>query len=76
MASRDFEYRRRSLGPLKHNIPEAESIRRLIGGDFLKSAQATESKFMEEAPNYRILHLATHAKSNNQDGDFSFLGIP
>ena len=75
MASRDFESRRQSLGPLKHNIPEAESIRRLIGGDVLKSAQATESRFVEEAPNYRILHLATHAKSNDQDGDYSFLAF-
>ena len=67
--------RRSALGPLENNIPEAESIRSLIGGELLKSADATESEFLKIAADYQILHLATHAKSNDKDGDFSFLAF-
>ncbi len=41
----------------------------------LYGARATEDQFVKEAGQYRVLHLATHGKANDREGDYSFLAF-
>ena len=69
----NFETRRTKMGPLKHNISEVEGIQPIFGGEVVIGKQAIKSRFLEVCPRYNILHLATHAKANNDFGDYSYL---
>lgn len=73
--SASVEARRNGLGPLTYNIPEAESINDIFGGDVFSGRAATKSQFIQHAQEYRVLHLATHGKANDQTGDYSFLAF-
>lgn len=63
------------LVPLDFNIPEVESIHQLIGGKLFTGKEATEENFNQYAPNYQILHLATHGKANDLTGDYAYLAF-
>ncbi len=67
--------RRSHLGALEHNAGEARRIRRFFRADVVRGAAATRDRFAEAAPAYRVLHLATHAKADDEKGDFSFLAF-
>jgi CHAT domain-containing protein/Tfp pilus assembly protein PilF len=69
----DFTDRRQGFAPLDYNLPEAQSISRMLGGKVLSGASATRERFLSLAPEYAILHLATHAKANLHNGDYSFM---
>mgnify|MGYP006266554297 CR=1 FL=1 len=77
LASRfiDTTDRRNYLTPLRHNVAEADNIAAQLGGDALLGAEATEAAFVQQAGHYRILHLSTHGKANDQAGDYSFLAF-
>lgn len=64
-----------ALSPLTYNTVEVEGLARAIGANTLQAEQATLAKFLEMAPNYRILHLATHGIANIQRSEFSFLAF-
>lgn len=63
------------LGNLKYNKTEVRSIQRIMGGKTYLDSTATEQKFLEEGPNAGILHLAVHAKSNDEHGEYSYLAF-
>lgn len=69
----DITNERNSLAPLQFNIPEAEAIGELLGGDVVTGPAATEETFRQQASDYRLLHLSTHGKANDELGDYSFL---
>ncbi len=71
----DLSLRSNQLQPLKFNLTEVESIQSLVGGNIFSNAEATEKRFCELAPKYRILHLATHGKANDESGEYSFLAF-
>lgn len=77
LASRfiDTADRRNYLTPLRHNVAEAQTIAVQLGGDVLLGAEATEAAFVQQAGDYRILHLSTHGKANDRAGDYSFLAF-
>lgn len=54
---------------------EILGIQQVTGGDIYYDEEATESTFSALASNYRLLHLATHGKANDQEGDFSYLAF-
>lgn len=54
---------------------EIMGVQRVTGGDIYYDEQATEATFTSLASNYRLLHLATHGKANDQEGDFSYLAF-
>ena len=56
---------------------EAEAIARRAGasGRVLVGAAATEDAFRRDAPNYRVLHLATYGVLNKQNPLFSFVEL-
>jgi len=59
--------------PLAHNQPEVEEISRMTGGTMVLAAEATETAFKQMAPQFKILHLALHAATNDLDPNFSSL---
>ncbi len=71
----DTTNRRNRLSPLEYNIPEAKTICNLVGGKALTGPAATEDAFVNEASRYRLLHLSTHGKANDELGDYSFLAF-
>ncbi|MEM6261537.1 MAG: CHAT domain-containing tetratricopeptide repeat protein [Bacteroidota bacterium] len=77
LASRfiDTTNRRSLLSALAYNVPEAQSIVDQMNGDPLIGEDATEAAFVQKAHDYRILHLSTHGKANDQAGDYSFLAF-
>ncbi|MBK9012615.1 MAG: CHAT domain-containing protein [Saprospiraceae bacterium] len=63
------------LGNLKYNKPEAVNIQRIMGGKIYLDSAATEQNFLRAAPDAGILHLAVHAKSNDEHGEYSYLAF-
>ncbi len=59
MASADLF--RSGLSPLTGNEMELKEIGKHFSGRFLRGDKATESAFKRLAPQYQVLHLATHA---------------
>ncbi|MCF8245134.1 MAG: tetratricopeptide repeat protein [Saprospiraceae bacterium] len=63
------------LGNLKFNKPEVVNIQQIMGGKIYLDSAATEQNFMRFAPDAGILHLAVHAKSNDEHGEYSYLAF-
>lgn len=63
------------LKGLDNNIKEVEAIQKLLGGRVFKGEDATLQSFLEIAPLYKILHLATHGKANDKADDYSYLAF-
>lgn len=63
------------LGRLHFNIQEATMIHEMMGGKLFKDSLATEEQFVKVAPSAGILHLATHGKSNDRHGEYSYLAF-
>ena len=68
-------YRRESLGPLLHNVEEAESITDMLGGKVLAGKEATEQNVRYHAAQYAVLHFATHGKVDDINPEYSFLAL-
>jgi CHAT domain-containing protein len=66
---------RGSLGALQHNETEAIAVADIWGGKAVVGEAATLSGFQAMAADYEILHLATHAKSNDQTGELSYIAF-
>jgi CHAT domain-containing protein/Tfp pilus assembly protein PilF len=66
---------RGGLNRLEYNIEEVELINSIFRGTVFAGNQATKFNFLSEAPNYKIIHLATHGKSNDKAEDFSYLAF-
>lgn len=64
-----------SLAPLSYNVREANAIAKICNGDLLAGLKASAREFLSKAGQYKILHLSTHGRSNDQDGEFSFLAF-
>ncbi len=66
---------RLGLGPLKHNQEEVINIKNSIGGKVITGVAATRQAFIKYLKEGQILHLATHGKSNDKQGDYSYLAF-
>ncbi len=69
----DFQSPPSEFPPLDHNKTEAGAIAQMFKGKVLSGPEASRTNFLVLAPQYAILHLATHAKSNSLNGDYAFL---
>ncbi len=56
-----------TLVPLSHTKTEIRSIKENFRGDFYESKDALSKTFIDEASNYGIIHLATHAYSSSDE---------
>jgi LPXTG-motif cell wall-anchored protein len=63
------------LGQLRYNVQEVLNIQEIMGGKVFLDSMATEENFLKEAPRAGILHLATHGKSNDRHGEYSYLAF-
>ena len=52
---------------------EVQNISKIVKGDNLVQQDCNFKNLKEKAPNYKILHLACHAKSDSSNGNESFL---
>ena len=66
---------RKDLQPLAFSGPEVAAAAKLMRGETVAGAAATEARFTATAGNYRILHLATHGRADNRVGDYAFLAF-
>ncbi|MBN8680324.1 MAG: CHAT domain-containing protein [Chitinophagales bacterium] len=66
---------RKDLQPLAFSGPEVAAAAKLMKGETIAGAAATEERFTSTAGNYRILHLATHGRADNRVGDYAFLAF-
>ena len=64
-----------NLGPLEHNASEAQSIAQVFQADLYLDQSATREQFMQVANEYNILHLATHGKAYDVNGNLSYLAF-
>lgn len=55
-------------GALTANSEELKNISELVKGRYLYGDEASKQQFFAQAANYSILHLATHAKADANDG--------
>ncbi len=67
--------RRRNLGRLTSNVKEVQYIKKLLRTRIYKGKDATRERFLADAPHYGIIHLATHAKANDEEGEYSYLAF-
>lgn len=65
----------KGLEPLLYNKKEVKLISDYFKGNFLLNNQASLLAFKDEAQNFGILHLATHAIINDKFPDYSFLAF-
>ncbi len=65
------EIERGNLIPLKWNLSELEVISKYFKTEQFTGKNATEEQFKQHAPDYRILHLATHAVVDMQKPAYS-----
>lgn len=64
------------LAPLSHNTKEIEQIQTLIPeAEIYLDSAASKDNFISLASDFEILHLATHAKADNDLGDYSYLAF-
>jgi len=58
-----FENNYRNLQELSHTIEEEKNLKTHTNGLYLEKDNATKKAFLEEAQNYEIIHLSTHASA-------------
>ncbi|MCB0520595.1 MAG: CHAT domain-containing protein [Saprospiraceae bacterium] len=71
----DFLALRDSLQALPASGEEAASVAKLMKGSSFYGADASLEKFREQAGGYRILHLSTHGKADDRQGDYAYLAF-
>lgn len=67
---------RNELIPLPGALDEVNGIKELLNGDVLVKEDATEGNFKDIAPDYQLIHLATHALLDDSDPMYSKLLLP
>ena len=75
MGKETLDQRRISLSRLYSNEEEVMHVKNILNAQVRKGKSATRERFLQEAHLYSILHLATHAKANDAEGDYSFLAF-
>jgi len=70
-----FSTKRNVLSSLPHSGPEAVDAARQFSGRVLLGTAATKGLFQQLAALYRIIHLSTHGKANEAEGDYAYLAF-
>lgn len=70
-----FKHEGLQLKPLNHNQKEVNALSDIFRAKVLTDTTATSTNFLAHAPDYRILHLATHGLADNRAGQFSYIAF-
>ncbi|MEP7267418.1 MAG: CHAT domain-containing protein [Saprospiraceae bacterium] len=68
-----YEESRAMLGPLKFNIPEVLECAKIMNGSSFVGPLADKFTFKDKSKDARIVHLAMHAITDDQNPDYSQL---
>lgn len=63
------------LAPLLANVTTTENLLAKYQGTALLNEAAQKAQFLQAAPDYAYLHLASHAQMNDENGDYSFVSF-
>ncbi|MFD2563929.1 CHAT domain-containing protein [Aquimarina rubra] len=74
-ADEDSQKDRSDFGPLLHNTTEVNHIAKYFNGKAITGTEASLASFSENSQNYNILHFATHAATNDEHPDYSYLAF-
>ena len=66
---------RDAILPLPLSGLEVATSAKIWDGEALAGAGATAENFRQLAPRFRILHLATHAKADDRQGDYAWVAF-
>lgn len=66
---------RGGLGYLKNNIYEVSELSSLMGGQEKINEKATREYFLNTAPDFGIIHLATHAQADDRESKLSYIAF-
>lgn len=66
---------RSGLAPLIHNRREVNSVTNIMNGDAYYGAEATREMFLKHAPDYRYIHLSSHARMNDWKPEYSYISF-
>jgi len=69
----DMDYTYATLLPQPFSIQLIQSSKKELSGDAFLESAATETNFLSEAPKHKIIHIGTHAESNNISPELSRL---
>ncbi len=73
--TRPPDVRGNALKPLPSSGEEVTRLQRIMGGEAIIGAAATEDNFTKKASDARIIHLSTHGKMDDKVGDYSYLAF-
>lgn len=63
------------FNPLPFSGEEVYRVAKIMNGEVQTGAEANTPALIQVLGDYRILHFATHARSNDQKGEFSYLAL-
>ena len=66
---------RSNLSPLFFNQSEIDRIEGEFSGKSYKNKAANKNTFLQEASNYRYIHIASHGKMNDNNADLSYIAF-
>ncbi|MBQ4818835.1 CHAT domain-containing protein [Aquimarina sp. MMG016] len=66
---------RSDFGPLLYNMEEVKNIANYFKGEVILGDKASIEFFSNNSQQYNILHFATHAATNDENPDYSYLAF-
>ncbi|MFZ4426440.1 MAG: CHAT domain-containing protein [Saprospiraceae bacterium] len=63
------------FSPVGYNADESGGLKKLFGGRMLQGSEASLNNFLDLAPQFRVLHLATHGKSAASGRESAFIAF-
>ena len=73
--STNVQHDRSDFGPLLHNTSEVDRIMEFFDGKAITGDEASLISFSENSKDYNMLHFATHAGTNDEYPDYSYLAF-
>ncbi|WP_299189951.1 CHAT domain-containing protein [uncultured Aquimarina sp.] len=75
IADKNISQNRPNFGPLLYNKDEVDQITKFFDGKAIIGDNASLTSFSEDSQTYNMLHFATHAATNDEYPDYSYLAF-
>ncbi len=70
-----FRPNTRGFSPMAYNADEAGGLKKIFGGRMLLGTEASLGNFLDLAPQFRVLHLATHGRAAASGQEHAFVAF-